>query len=483
MSKPLTCLLAACLATAGCTLGPDYVRPTAPLAPAFVHAANIDTRSTDANWWRGFADPLLVTLVDRAVARNTDLAQARARIDQARAAATAAGAVLMPALDATGGITTVSQSRDTAIGRITRAIGAPRGSTEYTLGAQASWEMDLFGGLRRGREAARDELAATQANEAALAIAVAAETADAYLTLRALQARLAVASDQERNEVLFASLVRQRFEHGIAAERDLNRTIAQLEGVRAAMAPLRAGVEAQLNRLDVLVGEAPGTNRAVLIEPRPVPPAPAPAGGGVPIDLLRRRPDIVAAENRLAASSARTSAAIAEYYPHLSLSSLFGVASLGTGHLFTGGAVQASGAAGLRWRLFDFGRIDAEVAGARGRQAEALAAWRGSVLAAAEDVETALAWLDQTHAERGSLEREVAALDRARSQTRDAYAGGVAGLIEVTDAERETLAATDRLALARAAEARAAVAAYRALGGGWQAANGAALASPPGKLR
>ena len=371
---------------------------------------------------------------------------------------------------------TLASSRDNTIGRLTRAVGTPRGYTEYAIGTQASWELDLFGGLRRGREAARDDLAASEASAGAVAVAVAAETADAYLTLRAFQARLGVARDQEANEKLLVSLVRQRFDQGIAAERELNRTTAELVGVRAAMAPLRAAIEAQLNRLDVLVGDAPGSNRASLVEARPVPVAPVPAGSAAP-DLLRRRPDVIAAERRLAASNARIGVAVADYYPHVSLSGLFGVASLGTSTLFTGGAVQASGGAGLRWRLFDFGRVDAEVADARGRHAEALAAWRGSVLAAAEDVETALARLGEAHAERANLERQVAALDRARTQARDAYAGGVTGLIDVTDANRELLAASDRLATVRAEEARSAVAAYRALGGGWQAANVPALAS------
>lgn len=470
-------LILACLTAAGCTVGPDYARPDPAVTPAFLHVAAIDTRGADADWWRGFDDPLLVLLVNKAVAGNTDLAQARARIEQSRAAARGAGAALLPTVDATGSVTSTSQSRDNAIGRITRAVGAPRGHTEYAIGTQASWEIDMFGGLRRRREAARDDLAASEASAGAVAVAVAAETADVYLTLRAFQERLNVSRDQEANEALLVSLVRQRYEQGIAAEREFNRTTAELEGMRAAMAPLRAAIEAQLNRLDVMVGDPPGTNRVSLVEARPVPAAPVPAGSAAPADLLRRRPDVIAAERRLAASTARIGVAIADYYPHVSLSGLLGVASLSTSTLFTGGAVQASGGAGLRWRLFDFGRVDAEVAGSRGRHAEALAAWRGAVLAAAEDVETALARLGEAHVERENLERQVVALARARTQARDAYAGGVIGLIDVTDANRELLAASDRLATVRAEEARSAVAAYRALGGGWQATTAPALAS------
>lgn len=481
MLKRSLLIAGAAFAASGCAVASDAARPAVALAPAFQRAAAIDTGKADADWWRGFDDPLLVTLVNRAIAGNTDLDQARARVEQSRALARAGGAALLPQLDAVGGITTLSQSRDTAIGRVTQATGTGRGYTEYELGTQASWEIDVFGGLRRGRDAARADLASSEASAGARSVAVAAETADAYLTLRAFQARLAVATGQEQNQALLATLVRQRFEQGLAAERDVNRTIAQLEGVRATMASLRAGIVAQANRIDVLVGEAPGSNLAVLAEPRPVPVAPMPAGSAAPEDLLRRRPDVVAAEQRLAASHARIGVAIAEYYPRLSLSGLLGVASLGTSNLFTGGAVQASAGAGLRWRLFDFGRIDAEVAAARGREAEALAAWRGSVLTSAEDVETGLARLVEARAERASLEREVASLARARVQARAAYIGGVADLIEVTDAERELLAASDRLASARAQETRAAVAVYRALGGGWKPGNIPLLASAGGK--
>jgi outer membrane protein TolC len=238
--------------------------------------------------------------------------------------------------------------------------------------------------------------------------------------------------------------------------------------VRASIPPLRAAITAQLNRLDVLVGDEPGTNRALLTGSETIPAAPRPAGSAAPTDLLRRRPDIVAAEGRLAASNARIGVAIADYYPHVSLAALVGSASTMTSNLFTAGALQASGGAAIRWRLFDFGRVDAEVAQAKGREAEALAAWRGAALHAAEDVETALNRLVEARAERASLVRQIALLRKARDETHRAYTEGVATLIDVFDADRQELAANDRLATVKANEARAAVAAYRALGGGWQ---------------
>jgi len=465
-------LLLATASLAGCTVGPDYHRPAVSLTPAFMAAPAIASRSdaatADIDWWRGFDDPMLADFVARALAGNLDIAQARARIDQSRAAARAAGAALLPSFGAAGGVTAASQSLETPIGKIGQAFGQPRGTTQYSVGAEASWEIDLFGGLRRGSEAARADLAATEAGAGAVRIAIAAETADAYLTLRALQAQLDVARRQEATQARLVALVRQRVDQGIAPDRELNRATGALEGVRASLAPLRAGIEAQLNRLDVLVGEQPGANRDLLAAQRPIPEAPMPAGSAAPTDLLRRRPDVVASEARLAAANARIGVAVANYYPHFSLSGLLGVASLGTSNLFTGGAVAASAGAGLRWRLFDFGRVDAAVAQAKGVQAEALAAWRGSILLAAEDVETALARLAEARRERMALERQVAALTTARAQADQAYEGGVVSLIEVLDADRELLGASNRLAAVQADEARSAVAAYRALGGGWQ---------------
>jgi NodT family efflux transporter outer membrane factor (OMF) lipoprotein len=469
--------LAACAALGACTVGPNHVAPGIVLTPAYTRADAIDT-SGDAGgdtaaWWRRFDDPLLAGLVARAIADNPDVAVARARIDQSRAAARAAGAALLPRVDAVGAATTLSQSRETAIGRVTRALRLDRGYTELSVGAQAGWELDLFGGDRRRREASLREVEASEAEGAGVRVAIAAETADAYLGLRGVQARLAVAERQAANQETLVALVRQRVVQGVAAERELNRARAASAAVATSAAPLRAAIDAQIARLDVLLGRQPGTGRAALLPGSAIPVAPMPAGSAAPAALLRRRPDVIAAERRVAAGDARIGAALADYYPRLSLSGLVGVASLGTGSLFTGNAVEASGGAGLRWRLFDFGRVDAEVAGARARRAEALAAWRGTVLRAAGEVETALSRLAEAHAQRAGLERQVAALTRARAQARDAYAGGIVGLIEVTDADRELLAASDALALVRTEESRAAVAAYRALGGGWASDGGA----------
>lgn len=452
---------------AGCSAGPDYHSASIGLPTGYT--ARTPIAAADPRWWQGFGDPLLDRLVEQALAQNLDIAAAAARIDQARAAARGADAALLPSVDATGSVDRNRVSTRTPVGAVATGLGLPRDYTLYQLGGQASWELDLFGGLRRGREAARADRDASLADAAGVRLAVAAETVDAYCQLRGLQAQRDVAARQLAAEEKLRDLVRRRFVEGLVAEREYNRVAGEAQGLAAAIAPIDAGIVAQINRLAVLVGRPAGGDPDGLAVMAAIPRAPDPAGSAIPADLLRRRPDLAAAERRVAAADARVGAALADHYPRITLRALIGVASLGTGNLFTGGAVQALAGGGFRWRLFDFGRVDAEVAAARGREREVLARYRGTALRATEEVETALVRLGQARREITLREAEVATLMRAREQARIGYAGGVLALIDVLDADRSMLASEDRLVLARAEAARASVAAARALGGGWAA--------------
>jgi outer membrane protein TolC len=231
---------------------------------------------------------------------------------------------------------------------------------------------------------------------------------------------------------------------------------------------LEAALEACMNALDVIVGAPVGTHRADVAQRRVIPAAPGMAATGTPGDLLRRRPDILMAERRVAAADARIGAAMAEYYPKISLSGLIGSAtSISSGNLLTGGASQAAGVLGLRWRLFDVARIDAQIQQARGEEAEQLAAYRLTVLRATEDVENAFTALVQREAQAALLTRSVDALTRARDTSWQAYQGGIVSLIEVLQADEALLRASMARADAMTESARAAVAAFKALGGGW----------------
>jgi outer membrane protein TolC len=226
-----------------------------------------------------------------------------------------------------------------------------------------------------------------------------------------------------------------------------------------------------MNAMDVMLGSQPGTHRVALasVSSADIPIAPQLSDAGSPGDLLKRRPDLLGAERRLAASNARIGVAISEYYPKLSLTALLGSATtLGSGSLFTSGASHGAGVLGLRWRLFDFGRINAQIALAKGQEAEALAAYRLAVLRAAEDVENAFSALVNREEQADMLAHGLNALRQARGALFVAYQKGAVSLIEVLQADDNLLRVSDAHAQAQTESALAAVSAFKALGGGWQ---------------
>lgn len=460
----------------GCAVGPDYRRPEIALSPTFLGLQGVDQRQARREagltvWWAAFDDPLLTRFVSLALEQNLDIAQAAARVAQARASLRYADAALLPAGNASVNAARAYQSVETPLGQVLDATpGFDRSGSSYEANLGASWEVDVFGGLRRGREAARAEYEASEAGAVATRLAVAAQTADVYVTIRGLQARIAIAVQQVETRRHLLDLVGLQYEKGVAAELQLNQAAGSLTEAEAQIPVLEAGRNSAMNALDVLLGVQPGTYRAELAAVAPLPVAPGLAETGTPAEMIRRRPDLIVAERRLAAANARIGVAIAEYYPKFSLAALVGSATaVASGNLFSGAAHQAQGVLGLRWRLFDFGRVDAQIAAARGAEAEALAAWRLAVLRATEDVENAIEALVKREAQVGILTRGESAVARARANSLAAYEGGVVSLIEVLDADDNLLQVRDAKAQAQTEATRAAIAAFRALGGGWEA--------------
>jgi NodT family efflux transporter outer membrane factor (OMF) lipoprotein len=325
----------------------------------------------------------------------------------------------------------------------------------------------VAGGIRHNAAAARDEVQAAEASRIGTRILITADAADAYLQIRGFQARIAIAKGQIETDEHLSKLVQNRYKAGAATKREIEQSQALLQQARSTLPTLRLALEKQLNRLDVLMGAQPGTYAHDLDTVTPVPSIPSIASQE-PTDVLRRRPDIIAAERRLAASNERIGVAVAEYYPKISLAGVLGFDSLNSGSLFTSGGFQPAAIAGLRWRLFDFGRVNAEVKQARGINAEALVDYRQAVLKAAEDVENALASLSETETYTAEVQAEVQSLIRSRDLSQQAYKAGSITLTDVLDADRQLLMAQDELAASRADAARAAVELFRSFGGGWQ---------------
>lgn len=457
------------LALSACAVGPDYVKPESTMPQAFHHAGLATTAAPPAleAWWTQFNDPMLTRIIERVLAQNLDLAASLARVDQARAVAHLSSAALLPVGSANAQAVEQHQSLQSPLGELaSHQPGFDRNATLYSAGVGASWEVDLAGGLHRGVEADTAEAQAAEADRLGVRVSVAAEAADAYFRVRGAQTRIALAGDEIKADTDLLELVNLRLKEGMSTQREQSQAEARVAQVKATIPPLRAERDVQLNRLDVLMGAQPGTYAAELAAPAADATIPALAVTLKPEELLRRRPDVIAAERRLAASNARIGVATAEYYPKFSLSALLGFESLKSATP-SAASFQPLALIGLRWRLFDFGRVDAEVAHAKGANAVALAHYRLSMLRATEDVENALVMQTELDAERHELIHEVAADIRARDSSEEAYKGGATSLMEVLEQDRQLLAARDQLARAQTGSGRAVVATFRALGGGW----------------
>jgi outer membrane protein TolC len=301
----------------------------------------------------------------------------------------------------------------------------------------------------------------------AATLAVQAQTADTYVVIRGLQHRLAVARDQVTTQTRLTDTIRLQFNAGVAPELQLNQAEGALAQVKATVPDLESGLENAMNALDVLLARQPGASQQELATVTPMPQAPNIGDAGGPADLLRRRPDLIAAERELVASNARIGEAISEYYPKFSLSGLIGTSTTTAGHQFSSAANQAQGVLGLRWRLFDFGRVDADIRAAKGKKAEALAAYRLAVLRASEDVEDALTAVVKRDEQATILAGGETSLAKAEVAAEKAYEGGAISLIEVLDANSRLLATRDAKVRAQTESVRATIASFRALGGGW----------------
>lgn len=460
----------------GCVLGPEYKKPELQLSKDYLNKTPVEQRtgvpSTDLqNWWEGFNDPLLSRFISLAFLQNLDLAQASARINQAKSGLRLADVALLPSGSLTANAVRNHQSLETPLGQLLNATpNFNRNISFYEANISASWETDIFGGLRREQEAAIAEYQAFEAAKIATRLAVAAQTADLYINIRSLQTRISIAHQQLEKQQKLLSIIQSLYSKGLAAKLQVHQAESAVAQTKATIPTLETNLDMTLNAFDVMLGTSPGTYRAELEVAKDIPQPPQISSVGTPADLLRRRPDLIVAEKRLIASNARIGASIAEYYPKFSITALLGSATaISSGNLFSSGANQASGILGLRWRLFDFKRIDAQVELAKGNEAEALAKYRQSALRASEDVENAFSSLLKSEEQSVTLLEGEASLTQARKAAFKAYEKGSASLIEVLNADENLLRMSDARAQAQSQSARAAVAAFKALGGGWEA--------------
>lgn len=455
------------LALAACAVGPDYVRPNTLTAPArFARASTSPVAQpgrVDTAFWHGFNDPLLSRLVDDALDANHDLRIALAHYDRANALLRGAKFDVLPTITAQADAADTRASADQLPGVARDA----RDGESYRVAASASWELDVFGRVRRSVESSRAEAAAGAADLAALQVSIVGEVARGYLELRGLQERLRVARENAGNQQQTLRLVQARYDAGRGTEFDTSRARAQLEATRANVPALEAQVAVAMHRLAVLTGRAPGALIAQLEAPVSLPALPGAIDAGTPGDLLRRRPDVAAAEQRLHAATARIGVATADLFPRFTLGGLIGSQAVDSGALFGRDSETRLVALGIDWSFLDIGRVRARIAAADAEAEGELARYQQTVLRALEDAENALVRHDRARSE--DAHREQAALDSANAArlARVRYEAGAADLFEVLDAERTRLQAQDAFAEARTRSATSVVALYKALAGGW----------------
>ena len=463
-------------ALAACTVGPDYVRPDMPIPAQFVQApqpvaatGNEDADhvpaafSSDPDFWRGFEDPQLTALVEQALAANHDLRIALSHYDRANALLRGAKFDRFPTITANAEASDARASADQAPG----VARGDRDGESYSAGIGATWELDLFGRIRRNVEAQRAEAAASAADLEAAQVAIVGEVARTYLELRGLQERLRVANENADNQRETLRLVDARLDAGRGTEFDTSRARAQLETTSSRIPALEAQVAFDMHRLAVLVGRTPDALVAELQEQKPLPTLPAKLDAGTPGELLRRRPDIAAAEQRLHASTARIGVATADLFPRFTLGGLIGSQAIDSSALFERGSETRLVALGIDWSFLDIGRVRARIAASDADAAGELARYQQTVLLALEDTENALVRYARARVEDQHLERAAADSARAAQLARVRFDAGAIDLLEVLDAERTQLQAQDAFADSRTRSATGAVSLYMALAGGW----------------
>jgi HAE1 family hydrophobic/amphiphilic exporter-1/multidrug efflux pump len=447
----LLLLLVPCFLTGCVSVGPDYERPALPEIPgAQTNAVEL------AAWWNQFNDPTLTEMVEKAQAHNLDLKSATARLRQARAKLGMTRASYGPSLDATGDRTRYSSSDNSY---------SAYQYTQYDVGFDAVWEIDLFGGNRRSVEAAVADFEAQEMDLADVQVSVAAETAQAYLQLRTYEYRLKVARSNSDAQLETLEIMESRLNAGLANELQVQQARYNYQSTKAGIPTIEAGLESTRNALSVLIGEMPG--KLTLTAQTGVPQSELKVEG-IPADLLRRRPDVARAERELAAQTARVGASVADLYPKFSLTGSIGLESLKSATLFESDSKRFSLIPGVRWPIFYSGSIRNNIKVQEAVQEQYLAAYESSVLNAVREVRDALTGYEKEHERRDALQLAVAAAKAAEELAKDQYRNGLTDFENVLDAQRSLLGFEEQLAISEGQVGTNAIRLYKALGGHWQ---------------
>lgn len=482
------------LSLCACTVGPDYRGPPVTGTPRWTDLVKMSERDESSSllladkavpvhWWKLLRDPLLDSLITRAIRANLDLRQAEVRVLEARAQRGVVASEWLPSIGASSSYSRARISQNSAVGLLAGALnggstGALTSTKRMTLlgtdinlyqaGFDALWELDIFGGIRRQVEAAKAEIGAAEEDSRGVEVTLIAEVARNYLELRQYQRRLEIARDTLRNEEENLAIAKARYREGVTSELDVDRAEAQVDDTRSQIPKLTTQAFQAQHRLEVLLAKQPGSLQRELDATRQTSFAPPQVPIGLPSELLRRRPDIRRAERLVADTTARIGAATADLFPKVSLTGMFGLESISLSNFGSLSSRFYSLGPQIRWPIFEGGRLLANIRVQEAKQEESLIAYDKAVLTAFEEVANALTAYSNEQARRKEIAKAVTANQRALKIAQAQYRVGASEYLDVLDAQRTLYADQDGLAQTETSVSENLVALYKALGGGWE---------------
>lgn len=456
---------------AGCAVGPMYKKPEAKVPQkwqASQETIAVSQTGDLTRWWTTFNDPVLNDIVERAVKSNLDLRLAEARIREARAVRGVTESDRWPSIDASA-----SQSRSRTSEKQPRSAsrGGVSGGKEYDTyqaGFDASWELDLFGAVRRAVEAADADIAASVEARRGVLVTLLGDVARNYIEARGLQRQIIITRENIRLQQETLDIVRIRYKAGLNNYLDVTRAEQLVAGTTSQLPSLETALKQAIHRIGVLLGQGPTAMMEQLAEERPIPASTTGVPLGLPSDLLLRRPDIRQAERDLAASTARIGVATADLFPRFSLTGSFGLQGGEARDLGFSSSRFWSVGPSVRWPVFDAGRIRSNIKVQDERQEQALTRYEQAVLRALEDVENGLVAWSREQERCGSLAEAVTAGRQSLSMSTELFTKGLINFLDVIVVAQSLVDAESRLAQSETAVSSNLVALYKALGGGWE---------------
>jgi NodT family efflux transporter outer membrane factor (OMF) lipoprotein len=460
------------LLLAGCAVGPTYKRPQVAVPNQWTVGPARGTSSklpqTD-EWWSSFQDAELNSLIEQAVEGNLNLKIAAERVQEARAARGTVKSSFYPSVQGTASASRFRERAFVGTGSVTapRVASVPVEANSFQGGFGASWELDVFGRIRRGSQAATADLAAAEENRRDVLVILLGDVGRAYAQLRGFQRRLEIANKNIQTQQDTLDLTTARAKAGLATELDVSRAAAQLESTKAVVPTFLNTIDVSIHRLGVLLGQEPGALRSELEKTRPLPSAGPDVQVGLPSDLLKRRPDIRRAEAQLAAATARIGEAKADLFPRFVLTGTAGRQATQLHDLTLGAGNFYGVGPGISLPLFTGGRIRSNIAVQTSRQRAALIRYQLTILDSLEEVQNALVNYAQEQERRDRLNQAVQQSQLAVDLAAEQYRAGLVDFLSVLDSQRELYANEDQLALSQTNVTTNLIALYRTLGGGW----------------